>query len=631
MDLRHRSLLQKRIGFVEAGAWLMILLLVLAYAWVQIVKRSEMQELALRQALKTRTTPAPRGIIYDRNGDKLVDNRRALHLVIQREDLPRDIAEIEAVASALGMDPEPLKRKIQASRQAAGNRLLVLQDNLDEAGLAKAEMLRARHPFLSIEVAPRRVYMGDDLAGHALGYVGEVPPELLAKEPGTYEIGEIIGRSGFEAARNDRLKGIDGQRQILVDHLGREMALFGIQDPKPGRNVYLTLDAGLQQIMRQAFGPEQGAGVVIDLRDGGILAMYSSPSMDPNIFLNRLTQEDVDRYYRNPSRPLLNRVTQGIYAPGSTYKLLVALCALEKGIITPATAFTCGGRKTYYNREFRCDAVHGTLNLVQAIAHSCDIYFYELGMRLDVDEIHATAMKYGLTELTGVDLPHEIASRIPSREWKKRARPKDPKWYAGETISVAIGQGANGVTPLGLARFYAMLATKGKLLTPHLFYGTRKEDSGDLELFQPPVPRDTGLDPRIWSVLDEGLYQVVQSGTARGSRIAGLDIAGKTGTSQVTTFVDRSHYSTLAKHLRDNALFAGYAPRDNPQIAFAVVVENAGFGASSAAPIAKKLTEYWFLERPKKRLPPPGGKLFDAFHLQAEKQSAEAPPEATQP
>jgi penicillin-binding protein 2 len=625
MDLRHSSQLQKRIGFVQGAAWLMILVLVIAYAWVQLVMRSRMQELAMRQALKTRTTPAPRGIIYDRNGDKLVDNRRALHLVIQSEDLPADGRQIEAVAAALQMDPEPLKRKIRAARSAQGNRLLVLQDNLDEGGLAKAEMLRARYPFLSIEEAPRRVYLGDDLAGHALGYVGEVPPELLVKEPGKYEIGEIIGRNGFEAAHNDNLKGQDGQRQILVDHLGREMALFGIQEPKPGKSVYLTIDAGLQQVMKDAFGTQQGAGVVIDLRDGGILAMYSSPSLDPNIFLNRLSQEDVEKYYQNPSRPMLNRVTQGIYPPGSTFKLLVAIAALEKGIITPSTTFTCHGSKTFYNREFRCDAVHGTLNLVQAIAQSCDIYFYELGARLDVDDIHAAAVKYGLTELSGVDLPHEVASRVPSREWKRLAKPKDPKWYAGETISVAIGQGANGITPISLARFYAMLATKGKLLTPHLFYGTRNEDSGQLDLFPPPAPRETGLDPKIWASLDEALYQVVQNGTAKASKIPGLDIAGKTGTSQVTTFVDKAHYSQLAKKLKDNALFAGYAPHDNPQIAFSVVVENAGFGASSAAPVAKRICEYWFLERPKKPLPPPGGKVFDSFHVQDEPASGEVP------
>ncbi|HWQ11046.1 MAG TPA: penicillin-binding protein 2 [Holophaga sp.] len=612
MDPRQRSQFQRRIGFLQGAAWLMILLLVVSYGWVQIVMREKMQDLALRQAVKTRATPAPRGIVYDRNGNKLVDNRRALHLVIQSEDLPTDTAKIEAVAAALQLDPDQLKRKIRASRQAKGSRMVVLEDNLDEVDLAKAEMLRARYPFLSIEVAPRRVYLGNDLAGHVLGFVGEVSPEILAKEPGKYEIGEIIGRSGFEAARNDKLKGHDGQRQILVDHLGREVALFGREDPEPGRNVYLTLDAGLQQTLQNAFGEQQGAGVVIDLRDGGILAMYSSPALDPNIFLDRLTQEDVEKYYQNPSRPMLNRATQGIYPPGSTFKLLVALAALEKGIITPATTFTCRGSKTFYNREFRCDSAHGTLNLTQAIAQSCDIYFYELGARMDVDDIHAAAVKYGLTELTGVDLPHEVASRVPSRAWKKKARPKDPKWYAGETISVAIGQGANGLTPIALARFYAMLATRGKLLTPHLYYGTRDDETGKLQLFQPPPSRETGLDPQNWAVLDEALYQVVQHGTASASRIPGLDMVGKTGTSQVTAFVDKAHYSQLSKHLRDNALFAGYAPRENPQIAFAFVVENAGFGASSAAPIARRACEYWFLQRPTKPLPPPGSRLAGA-------------------
>lgn len=613
MDPRQHSQFQRRINIIQGAVWLMILLLVVSYAWVQIVMRGEMQDLAQRQAMKTRATPAPRGIIYDRNGNKLVDNRRALNLVIQREDLPVEARQIEAVARALQLDYNSLQKKVSASRLAKSNRLLVLQGNLNDVDLAKAEMLRARYPFLSIEIAPRRVYLGNDLAGHALGFVGEVSPEILAKEPGKYEIGEIIGRSGFEASCNDKLRGRDGQRQILVDHLGREVALFGREDPRPGRNVYLTLDGGMQQILREAYGKEQGAGVVIDLRDGGILAMYSSPSLDPNIFLNRLTQEDVENYYRNPSRPMLNRAVQGIYPPGSTFKLLVALAALDKGIITPSSTFTCRGHKVFYDREFRCDNVHGTLNLIQAIAQSCDIYFYELGARLDVDEIHAAAVKYGLVEPTGVDLPHEATSRVPSREWKRRARPKDPKWYAGETISVSIGQGANGLTPIALARFYAMLATKGKLLTPHLYYGTRNEENGKLELFQPPRPRESGLDPKNWAVLDEGLYQVVQNGTARVCKIPGLDIAGKTGTSQVTAFVNRSHYSQLTKRLRDNALFAGYAPRENPQIAFAFVVENAGFGASSAAPIAKKMCEYWFLQRPTKPLPAPGSRPVDVF------------------
>jgi penicillin-binding protein 2 len=623
LEIQQRSLIQKRIGIMKTVAWFMILWLVLAYARVQLWKGREMQKLALAQAVKTRTTPAPRGLIFDRNANKLVDNRRALHLVIQFEDLPKDNRQLEPLAVALQMDPDQLKRRAVAIRQAAGNRMLVLQDNLDDSAVARAEVLRARFPFLSIEVAPRRVYLGEDLAGHALGYVGEVTPEELTRDPGHYQLGEIIGRTGFEAARNDKLKGVDGQRRILVDYLGREVATYGEQEARPGRSVYLTLDAGLQQTMKEAFGTTQGAGVVLDLRDGGILALYSSPSYDPNVFLNRLTQEQVGKYWDNPDRPMLNRVTQGRYPPGSTFKLLVAIAALEKGIITPSTTFTCYGHKSFYGRDFRCDAVHGTVNLVQAIAQSCDIYFYELGARLDIDDIYNTAKKYGLTELTGVDLPHEAVSRVPSREWKQRV--KKEKWYAGETISVAIGQGANSLTPIALARFYAMIATHGKLLTPHLLYGVRQENSNDIDLFTPPPPKDTGLSGAIWSTLDEGLYQVVHSGTAKASALPGVTIAGKTGTSQVTSFVDKAHYATLAKKLRDNALFAGYAPRENPQIAFAVVAENAGFGASSAAPIARKLNQYWFIDRLHKPLPPPGAKLPDAFRPEPELAGEDEP------
>ncbi|BDU78309.1 penicillin-binding protein 2 [Mesoterricola sediminis] len=623
MELVNRNVIHRRIAVMKTVVYCMLLGLVLAYGWVQLGLRREMQRLAFSQAVKTRTTPAPRGIIYDRNGNKIVDNRRALHLVIQNEDLPRDPAQIEGLAYALQLEPEALKRRIQAIRQAAGNRMLVLQDNLDDSALARAEVLRARYPFLSIEVAPRRVYLGQELAGHALGYVGEVTPDELAKNPDVYQLGEIIGRSGFEASRNDKLRGVDGQRRILVDNLGREVAVFGQVEARPGRSVYLTLDAGLQQVMKEAFGENSGAGIVIDLRDGGILAMYSAPSYDPNIFLNRLTQEQVEQFWGNPDRPMLDRVTQGRYPPGSTFKLLVALAALDKGLITPDTTYTCHGHKVYYNRDFRCDNVHGTVNLVQAIAQSCDIYFYELGMKLDVDDIHAAAEKYGLISPTGVDLPHESVSRVPSREWKKRV--KKEKWWAGETISVAIGQGANSITPISLARFYAMLATGGKLLTPHLLYGVRPDDSRPMEPFVPPAPRDAGLDPRIRAILDEGLYEVVQSGTAKGMGIPGVTMVGKTGTSQVTTFVSKSHYATLAKKFRDNALFAGYAPRENPQIAFAVVAENAGFGASNAAPIAKKLCQYWFIDRLKKPLPPPSAKIPDEYRPEDAAAEGEAP------
>ena len=602
-------------------AWSLVAVLVLVYAWLQIFRYGEFSQIAIQQAVKVRPIPAPRGLVLDRNGHRLVDNRRALHLVIQREDLPTRPEVVAALAEALEVDPQALTRKIQSYRQAGKGRPLVLKENLDDAGIAVAERVRARFPFLSVEIAPRRVYLGDDLAGHVLGYVGEVDEELMKRKPGVFHLGETIGKEGFEASGNDRLKGIDGQKRIVVDQLGTEVANFGQIDAASGRSLYLTLDAGLQKVAQDAMGTEAGAVVVLDLRDGGVLSMYSSPSYDPNLFLNRLSQDMVNRYLANTqTKPMVNRAIQGVYAPGSTFKLLVGLAALEKGIVTPQTAIYCAGRKNYYGRDFRCDKPtgHGSLSMVQAIAQSCDVYFYELASRMDVDDIHATAEKYGLTERTGIDLPQEKRTRIPSRAWKAKAVPKDPKWYGGETISVGIGQGAVGVTPIGLARFYALLATKGKLITPHLFQGFRNDQTNQLDLAPVPPTKDTPLDPQIWSVLDQGLAEVVLNGTAAANPVVRdvarvIPFSGKTGTAQVATFVDRAHYARQAKALKDHALFAGYAPRDKPQIAFAVIVENAGFGATSAAPIAAKLVKYWFDDRVRHPYPAPRGRMVDPF------------------
>ena len=626
MDPRERPYLDRRLGVFKALAWSLVAVLVMIYAWLQLVRHGEFKQLAVQQAVKVRPIAAPRGLVLDRNGHRLVDNRRALHLVIQREDLPTRPDVVDALAVALELDPITLARKIQIYRTAGKGRPLVLKENLDEASIALAERVRARFSFLSVDVAPRRVYLGDELAGHVLGYVGEVDEELMKAKPGLFRLGETIGKEGFEASGNDRLKGVDGQKRILVDQLGTEVANFGQEDATAGHSLILTLDAGLQKVMQDAYGEEAGAAVVLDLRDGGILAMYSSPSYDPNLFLNRLSQDMVDRYLNNPTRPMVNRATQGIYAPGSTFKLLVALAGLEKGVFTPQTVVYCAGKKNYYGRDFRCDKPtgHGSLSMVQAIAQSCDVYFYELASRLDVDDIYATAEKYGLTERTGIDLPQEKRTRIPSRAWKRKASPKDPKWYAGETISVGIGQGAVGVTPIGLARFYALLATRGKLVTPHLFNGFRDDQTNGLELVPPPPFKDTPLDPKHWAVLDEGLFEVVRSGTAAASALKEITMVGKTGTAQVATFVDRAHYVRQAKYLKDHALFAGYAPHEKPQIAFAVVVENAGFGASSAAPIAKKLVQYWFVDRLSNPLPPPRGRMVDPFAPAA--PAAPAPP-----
>ena len=583
--------------------WIFIIGLALNFAYygyVQIIKRGYFQERAQNQAIKLRLIHAPRGILYDRHGVRLVDNVNAYELVIHRDELPFDPQILSAFASEFGLDEEAFLAAVQSYRgEGSGIVPLTIQNNLTEAELALSERLKARFPFLSIESSPRRSYRDNELAGHVLGYIGEIDSKTLKKKPGTFQLGQWVGREGIEAQWDTHLRGQDGAKRIMVNRSGDEIALLDEETAEVGRSLVLTLDLGMQKILMESFAGKKGAAVVLDTRDGGVLAMYSSPSINPNVFAGRMSQAQVDGTFNNPDKPMMNRAIQGLYPPGSTFKLLTAIAGLEKKVITPETVFYCGGRKNFYGRDFRCDKAtgHGSINLIPAIAQSCDIYFYEIANRLDVDDIYEIARRWGLTVDTGIDLPNEKTTRIPSREWKAKASPQDPKWYAGETISVGIGQGQVGMTPVGLAKFYATLANQGRPITPHLYYGLKNESTGQVDIKPvPPLP-SISLEPRYWAALHEGLLQTVQSGTAATSRLSGVDMLGKTGTAQVAKFVNRSHYLRQAKSLRDHAWFAGYASKDHPEIAFAVLVENGGFGADSAAPIAAKLVKYWMVDR----------------------------------
>jgi penicillin-binding protein 2 len=633
--------LQKRLGLIEGILWFVIGTILVRYGWIQLGRGRELKQEAMEQAIKTQTTPAPRGLVLDRNGHKLIENRYVLNMVIEQHDLPdlprparnadasspppsptekqkKAVAQVEALASALKMEPEDLAKRVVQTKQAGGNRPLTLKDNLDEYELAEAEMVRARHPFVSVQVAPRRVYLGEELAGHVLGYVGEVSKEDLARlSEKNYRQGDIIGIEGLEATYDDILRGEDGVREIITDYLGREIAVNGEVPPKPGETVFLTLDAGMQSILRDAYGDENGAAVVLDLRDGGVLAMFSSGSFDPNAFLDRRSPVKVEYLTNSDGRNrMYHRALKSTHSPGSTFKLLMALSALEHKVITPQTLLTCTGTKMFYGFPRRCEGVHGSINLLQAITVSCNHFFFELGTRLDIDQIFATAQKYGFTEKTGIDLPGETASRIPSRAWKERrySNPLDKKWLAGDTVSVAVGQGYAGVTTLGLARFFATLALKGKVITPHVLMGYRDKDTQKMTAYPSRPSRNAEMDPDTWALLDLAMSQVVRYGTARGIYMPDLEICGKTGTAQVTKLTTREAYLASAKQFRDHAWFAGYAPRENPQIAWAILVEHAGFGATSAAPIAKKLCRYWFIDRNESPLPPPVARTPGSFY-----------------
>ena len=622
MELKSRFLLQRRLGVFEGVVWCLLGIMLIRYGWIQILRGRELRQEAMKQAIKIRTTPAPRGLVLDRNGYKLIENQYALNLVIEQEELPnlpRDkpqndshfnaIQQVQRLALELQMDSDELSRRIIVARQTGGNRLLLLKDNLDESELVEAEKIMARLPFVNVQVAPRRIYMGEELAGHVLGYIGEVSKEDLVRfKDNNYRQGDIIGREGIESTYDKILRGKDGVREVVADYLGREVAMKREIPSEPGETVYLTLDAGMQTILQNAYGEENGAAVVLDLRDGGILAMYSSGSFDPNAFLDRRNPKRTEYLLNSDGRNrLYHRAIKTQHAPGSTYKLLTALSALEHGVITPQTRFTCTGTKSFYGFPRRCTGTHGSIDLLHAITVSCNIFFFETGTRLDVDQLYETARKYGLTEMTGVDLPGERANLIPSKAWKARryTTPEQQRWYSGDTVSVAVGQGYIGVSALGLARFYATLALKGKILTPHILMGYRDELTHTLKLHPDRPTSSASIDPKTWAILDEAMSNVVRHGTARGIYMPDLEICGKTGTAQVAQFTTKEAYSASAKQLRDHAWFAGYAPRNNPQIAWAIMVEHAGFGSSVAAPIAQKICKYWFYDRNTNPLPPP--------------------------
>jgi len=631
MEIRSRFMLQHRLGVFEGVVWFLLGVMMLRYGWIQILRGRELRQEAMKQAIRVRTTPAPRGLVLDRNGNRLIENQYALNLVIEQEDLPnlpRDqpqndshfnaIQQVQRLALELQMEPDELSRRINVARQTGGNRFLLLKDNLDEADLAEAEKIRARLPFVSIQVAPRRIYMGEDLAGHVLGYIGEVSKEDLVRfKDNNYRQGDIIGREGIESTYDGILRGKDGVREVVADYLGREVALNREIPSEPGETVYLTIDAGLQTILHDAYGEENGAAVVMDLRDGGILAMYSSGSFDPNAFLDRRNPKRTEYLLNSDGRNrLYHRAIKTRHPPGSTYKLLTALAGLEHGVITPQTHITCTGTKSFYGFPRRCTGTHGSIDLARAITVSCNIFFFEVGTRLDVDQLYETARKYGLTERTGVDLPGEITNTIPSKAWKARryANTEQQKWYPGDTVTVAVGQGYIGVSALGLARFYATLALKGKILTPHILMGYRDELTHKLKIKEHQPVRDASIDPKTWALLDEAMSNVVKHGTARGIYMPDLEICGKTGTAQVAQFTTKEAYSASAKQLKDHAWFAGYAPRDNPQIAWAIMVEHAGFGSSVSAPIAQKICKYWFFDRITNPLPPPVARTPGSFY-----------------
>jgi penicillin-binding protein 2 len=588
-------------------AWWRVLVVILFASvlvrfWqLQIVRSTTYDQLARANHVRPIPESAPRGLILDRHGRIIAENRPSFNLVLDDDRLETLQALNELV---------PMRDELATDEYLRQARLgtAILKEDIPLEEVARVEARQLELPGAHIQFVPRRYYPAGALGAHLVGYVGRITEDQLAEEEfGGAERNDYVGQSGVEQVYNKFLMGRNGVQRVVVNSLGRRESVLDQVPPVWGESVQIAVDLDLQKVAEEAFGGSSGSLVALDPRNGQVLAMTSAPAYDPNFFSGRFERNDWLDLVNDEEHPLSNRAIQGRYAPGSTFKIVIAAAALEEEIATPDTEMSCAGAIRLYGNVFHCARAggHGRVNLVDALAQSCNVYFYQLGAKLQIETIARYGKLFGLGSPTGIDLPHEVSGLVPDPEWKKSVR--NEPWYAGETISVAVGQGSVLVTTLQMARLAATVGTSGDLQRPRIFL--RKLTSGSApepfpETLITPPPRQVSLRPETWRALQEGMFRAVnQGGTGGRARVSGITVSGKTGTAQVAsrTRIGASLDENRPEHLRNHAWFIGYAPRVNPEIAVAVLVEHGGGGGAAAAPIAQKVFDAYFEGKKERR------------------------------
>ncbi len=605
--------LSTRITLATWSVVTVFVVLMASFWYVQVLQAEKYRNLSEANALRQLTLHASRGIIYDREGRILADNQPSHTLMLRRNELNVSARSdethrqrlVEFVAAVLGVSPEEVDARIQRGRSVPFVQPLAIAEGLTIAEVAAIEASRLSFPSLGVESTPRRNYAHGALAAHVLGYMGEATSENL-KADQELRLGDLVGKRGIELVYEKELRGRDGHRFVVVDSHGRIKEEYPIsrRESVPGRNVQLTIDLELQQVAEQFFFENElvGSCVVLDPRNGEILAMLSSPAYDPNVFSRRFSPETWRTIVSNPFKVELNRAIQGLYSPGSVFKIVMGLAGLETGAINATTMAHCQGSGTYYGRRFRCwkRGGHGPITLERAIQSSCDVYFYDLGARLGIDRIAEFSHLLTCGELTKVDLEGEKPGLVPSVEWAASAQNR--KWYPSETISVSIGQGPLLVTPLQVANLTAAVANGGVVHQPHLLQQIEEIDDEGRPHIRRVASRELhriDLSEEAFAPIRQALWSVVNSpgGTGGLSRVPGLDVAGKTGTVQVISQEGWVKAEDLPFKYRDHAWFTSFAPRDDAELVVVVFVEHGGHGGSDAAPLAKKIYEKAFEHR----------------------------------
>ena len=607
-----------RIGIAGVFVLAAFSLLLVRFVYLQIVQYDYYRTKAEDNRISIVPIIPNRGLILDRGGTVLARNYSAYTLEISQSkvtDLEKTISDLESVVEIRASDRTRFKRLMI---EAKGADSLPIRTRLTDEEVARFAVNRYRFPGVDIQARLFRQYPLNELASHVTGYIGRINERDVGRieEAGlaaNYKGTDHIGKTGLEQSYESELHGITGYEQVEVDSAGRGVRTLARTPPTPGNNLVLTLDITLQQVAEQAFGDNRGALVAIEPATGGILAFVSKPGFDPNLFIDGIDTASWELLNTSPDRPMVNRALAGTYPPGSTFKPYMALAALELGKRTPQQAINDPGFFQFGNHRFRDDKPggHGVVDMYKSIVVSCDTYYYVLGNDLGIDNIARFIGQFGFGAKTGIDVDGETTGVLPSQEWKRRRfkKPEQQKWYAGETISVAIGQGYNAYTPLQMAQAMATLANNGVIYRPHLVNYIENIKSGERAPVEPKITRAITLKPENIEFIKRALGGVNTEGTgARAFAKAEYTSAGKTGTSQVVALKQNEKYDEkrVAERHRDHALFIAFAPLESPRIALAVVVENAGFGARAAAPIARQVLDYYLLG---KRVPRPAAEI----------------------
>jgi penicillin-binding protein 2 len=590
---------QTRLAIVSYIIVGMIGVLLLGFWKLQVIDSDKYGQMAEQNRVRSIPIIAPRGRMLDRDGRVLVDNRPSFSVLLLRDD-PRLVEQyLPAISDGLGISMDDLHDQLQNTRNLPKFQPIVIKPEASSADLDFIESHRLDIPVLEMLSVSRRRYLPNGFLAHATGYVGEASENQIENSNGKLRPGDVVGKFGLERQYNDILMGTDGMRRVIVNSVGKEVDHLTQQDPIPGKQIQLSIDMDLQQVAEQSLGTRPGAVVALDPRTGEVLAMVSRPTPDPNDFAVRISTKEWKQLNEDPLKPLLNRAIQAQLAPGSVFKIVTATAMLEDRQIPESFTTYCLGYGTFFGRQYHCYVyyaksgphAHGATSLHDAILKSCDVFFYTVGMKMGIDRLSYYGDKLGIGHKTGIDLPSEETGLMPSEQWVERVFHR--KWYAGEAISVAIGQGAVTTTPVQLARLIGGIASGGVFKQPHMLKDVKDVPEERVPLSEHTIERVT-----------DAMYGVVNEpgGTGGRLKLTGIELSGKSGTAQVIGY-NKMALVRKGTKFADNAWFVGYAPKRNPEICVAVLVQESGqHGGEAAGPVVRDIVKAYYDK--KNRIPP---------------------------